>query len=279
MNYECDECVYEGTTSLDLKEHKTNIHGIKCDVCGHSVLTEKDLKGHKHAYHEDYWEEEVRAEKEIKEHKQDKHGDKSDSDQIQTIFLCNDCEKEYQVKSMLEEHIKNEHMKVEDYSCDKCEYTGISSNDLESHRTSIHCFFMYYCGACNFDTTNIDVLKQHKQLKHWRKITETLKTKVLPLAKCDPNDPSHTSECCNRDPKQKKPKIFTHEERKLNGICLDWNRGFCQNSDLCKYSHVEIEACRYASYCARSNCRFWHNDIGKFPFLESTRQQNTQVYW
>ena len=59
---------------------------------------------------------------------------------------------------------------------------------------------------------------------------------------------------------------------------VEWNKGFCENFELCKYLHIEIEACRYATYCSRSNCRFWHNTFGKFPFLEN-RHLNTRSFW
>ena len=103
--------------------------------------------------------------------------------------------------------------------------------------------------------------------------------KIDPLAKCDPNDKFHTFECCDRDPKKKKPKIFTHDERKENGFCLDWNKGFCENFELCKFRHEEIEACRYANFCNRSNCRYWHDNAGNIPILENTRHQNKRMYW
>ena len=280
--YECDECVYEASTQLDLKEHKKNIHEIKCEVCGHTVLTENDLKGHKRAYHAEVevnvqctqCEYSVTSESEMKKHKEIQHNE----EQVQTIFMCNDCEKEFLVKSQLEEHMQQEHRKEKDFKCDKCEYTGTTSDGLENHRKSVHYYFLYQCGACSFETSNINVLKQHKQWKHERMITETFKSKVTPPPKCDLNNISHNSKCCDRNQKQKKPKIYTYEKRKTNGICLEWNKGFCESFELCKYLHTEIEACRYASYCSRSNCRFWHNTYGRFPFLENTHQ-NTRRFW
>ena len=61
--------------------------------------------------------------------------------------------------------------------------------------------------------------------------------------------------------------IYTFEERQKNGICINWNRGDCENFELCKFLHIEIEACRYRFNCSRTNCKYWHNINGKFPFL------------
>ena len=102
--------------------------------------------------------------------------------------------KEFLDKSNLENHIIKEHGKVQDFNCDKSEFIAVSDVELQSHRKTAYYFFMYYCGACNFDTTNMGVLKKHKQTKHGRIIAETLKYKIAPRAKCDPNDKFHTSE-------------------------------------------------------------------------------------
>ena len=116
----------------------------------------------------------------------------------------------------------------------------------------------------------IDVLKTHKRNKHKNIIIETKKTKVNPPPKCNPNDASHSPDCCNRNPSEEKAVIFTHEQKRANGICLEWNKGNCDHFELCKCLHIEIEACRFANYCSRTNCKFWHNIPGKFPFIEET---------
>ena len=161
--YNCDECTYEATTFYDLKEHKKDNHNkpdFKCDDCGHTVLTENDLNGHMEAYH---------------------RSQKTNSDNFQMIFLCNDCDNEFSAKCELEDHIQKEHTRVNDFACDKCEYTGTSVNDLDNHRKTIHFFFIYNCGACNFETTNTVVLRKHKINNHRDMIIETRKAKLTYL--------------------------------------------------------------------------------------------------
>ena len=252
--YECDECVYEATTVRDLDEHKKVNHNeqFKCNDCGHTVLSNTDLKGHREAYHE-------------------KASD--DDESIQNIFMCDHCDDEFSAKKDLEDHAKKEHTKAEDFSCEKCDFAGLSIENLENHRKTNHFMFVYYCGECNYETTNIGVLKDHKRNKHGRGISETKKVKVNPLPKCNPENVLHSSECCDRNPRAGKSVIYSQEQKLKNGICLDWNKGNCDNFELCKYLHVEIEACRYANFCSRSNCTFWHDIGGKFPFLEETIPQ------
>ena len=249
--YECDECVYEATTLSDLDEHKRTNHNeqFKCGECGHTVLSSSDLNGHKEAYHRKA---------------------SNDDESIQSIFLCDHCDKEFLVKKDLEDHIKKDHTKDEDFSCEKCDFIGLSMETLENHRRTKHFLFVYFCGECNYETTNIGVLKEHKRTKHGRRPSETKKVKVNPPPKCNLEDALHSSECCDRKPGAGKAVIYSQEQKHKNGICLDWNKGSCENFELCKYLHVEIEACRYANFCSRSNCTYWHDTEGKFPFLEET---------
>ena len=251
-NYECKKCVYEATTLADLKDHEKDNHSnreFKCQECGHVVLTDSDLKGHMEAYHSDI----------------SPGTDQTDD----TIFLCDQCDDEYKSKVELEAHVKNCHTQEQiDHRCDKCEYVGDSMVQLRQHRQSEHFHFRYFCCACDYETLNKEILKKHKLEKHEDQLTPTRKEKVLPPPKCNLNDPSHSSECCNRKRGAKKPVIYSHEQRTYNGICKAWNKGYCEDAELCKFSHVEIEECKFANFCSRSNCKYWHDIAGKFPFLE-----------
>ena len=248
--YECDQCVYEASTQGDLRDHKKDNHNpdFRCDECGNTVLTEADLRGHKEAYHASL---------------QDNNAD--------TVYMCNECDKEYITVSELDDHIKDVHTVRTDFTCEKCEYIGTSMVDLENHRTSKHYLFQYFCGACNYETLNKDILKIHTASKHGSSVSKTTREKVTPQPKCNPKDSHHSTECCNRDPRTQKPVIHSHQQRKLNGVCIDWNKGQCDKEELCEFSHVEIEECRYANHCTRSNCKFWHDMEGKYPFLEEAR--------
>ena len=254
--YACDECVYEASTVSDLKEHKKVNHTSQqftCDKCGHVVLTEKDLAGHMQAYHETMTEK----------------------DDVKMVYLCNDCDDEFDTKSEVDEHIKNSHTVAADFNCDKCDFIGKSIDNLEDHRREKHFYFKYYCSACNFSITNKELLKEHKQNNHNGMAVQTKREKLAPPPKCNPIDVNHSSECCDRDPRNKKAIIYSNKQREYNGICIDWNKGYCANLDLCKFFHIEIEACRFATFCSRNNCTYWHNLPLKFPFLEETSRQKS----
>ena len=125
----------------------------------------------------------------------------------------------------------------------------------------------YFCSACDYETFNKNVLKLHKVNKHKNPFLETRREKEFPPPKCNLLDPSHTTVCCDRTIGARKPKLYSNKERAANGICIDWNKGSCEYLELCKYSHSEIQECKFANFCSRSNCKYWHDIPGKFPFL------------
>ena len=82
---------------------------------------------------------------------------------------------------------------------------------------------------------------------------------------CNPSDPMHTNNCCDRKPRQES-KLYSETEKEMNGPCRLWNNGNCSFSDSCKFLHVEIchfqnNKCRYGSYC-----RYFH--------FQSQQQEN-----
>ena len=93
--------------------------------------------------------------------------------------------------------MKNEHVQVDVFKCDKCIFEGTSRDNLEIHRRTVHYYFIYYCAACNFDTTNRDLLKEHRNITHSGMIFEVKKEKVFPPPKCNPEEATHTTNCCD----------------------------------------------------------------------------------
>ena len=91
------------------------------------------------------------------------HEKQNVADDTDVIFLCNECDDEFLTKSELDVHIKNLHPIVIDFDCEKCDYVGTSIANLKHHREGSHFQFKYYCAACNFATTNKDLLKSNNR--------------------------------------------------------------------------------------------------------------------
>ena len=77
---------------------------------------------------------------------------------------------------------------------------------------------------------------------------------------CNPSEPSHSSECCDRRPRR-------HQQ------CYFWKQGYCRNAERCSFLH--IKECRFQEQCRNSSCSFFHyqNLPQNLPFLEVQRNQ------
>ena len=128
-------------------------------------------------------------------------------------------------------------------------------------------YTLYHCGKCDYKSSNMNVLKNHSFKVHGSFIHETKREMKCPPPPWDLNNINHSTECCDKRPGAAKPRIYTKFERMENGICIEWNKGYCEQEDLCSKNHVEIPECRFGTFCTRDDCHFWHSFEGKFPFL------------
>ena len=126
----------------------------------------------------------------------------------------------------------------------------------------------YPCAWCKYKATTAMNLQEHWNFAHEGAVGEIKEVRIAPLPPCDPSSPNHSSDCCDRIHGLARPIIYSKEERYRNGRCLEWNKGFCPNFDLCQFVHEEIEECWFGENCARQDCGFFHNVEGMFPFLE-----------
>ena len=78
---------------------------------------------------------------------------------------------------------------------------------------------------CDAQTSDIQALENQRQNKHKGKCCVTKKEKISPPLMFNPNNSQHSIGCCEIDPNCERPHIYTKEERKLNGIHAEWNKG------------------------------------------------------
>ena len=277
----CEQCNYTSATLSDLKRHQENNHTedttYLCDQCDFTTPNDTEMDNHMARSHTgkdktkfscEICQIETNTAEKLRAHYDSEH----ETPQHQDIFACDECNFEAETAAKVKEHSKI-HLKTEasveaNVACDKCEYVAESANDLATHRRSEHSYFVYHCGHCQFNATNTEILRSHTQKKHGAKQNIIRKQKLFPLPVCDPSSQLHSSDCCDaRKPGNEKPKIYSQEERYQNGVCLEWNKGYCRQEDLCRFDHTEILECRYGRNCLRSDCYFWHGFEGKFPFL------------
>ena len=74
--------------------------------------------------------------------------------------------------------------------------------------------------------------------------------------------------------------FYSLEERKTNGFCIHWNRGFCQFEDRCMFLHVESPNCYFQDKCRRkmAGCKYFHWDVVRDEhFLDKRRFSYNQA--
>merc|ERR1712126_487683 len=80
-------------------------------------------------------------------------------------FLCDECEKHYCSKQMLERHFQSSHEGVK-YSCNQCNNRFTLQSNLTAHIKSRHEGVKYPCNQCNFQATLQSSLIHHCKSKH-----------------------------------------------------------------------------------------------------------------
>ena len=98
---------------------------------------------------------EVSSQKPIKRLKQSNGG----------IFSCDRCEFSGLSRQVLWSHKKSKHEGVR-YPCDQCEYATTSLSNLKQHKETKHEGVRYVCDRCEYVATRLSNLKRHKDSKH-----------------------------------------------------------------------------------------------------------------
>merc|ERR1712150_173812 len=55
-----------------------------------------------------------------------------------TLYLCNQCDKEFRIKSLYAQHVKVIHNKIKDFKCLKCSYVCSQKGSLDRHINRMH---------------------------------------------------------------------------------------------------------------------------------------------
>ena len=118
-------------TKVKRDDHMRKHHNsekLACDLCPKSFLSAKGLAEHKHVH-------------------------------TPTKYKCSKCDKEFNVKSHLMDHIRG-HDKP--FKCDACDKVFSRKNHLTQHKESVHSRELNACQTCSFTTTSKRALKRHE---------------------------------------------------------------------------------------------------------------------
>jgi len=87
---------------------------------------------------------------------------------------CEACNRTFKSRQNLKQHIESVHQKVR-YDCDQCDHRASTKSNLRCHKASQHEGIKYDCDLCDYSATNKSRLKKHKDAKHETPLAMLLK--------------------------------------------------------------------------------------------------------
>ena len=277
LPFKCNKCTFECNSDELLtkhisEKHKKTSNDKKCDQCDYICSTSDSLSDHKKRKHEivitcEFCSFTCLMAVDMKKHLSNEH--------CLDIFSCNECKFVSHKRHELLEHMRSKHKKKTDlkettYNCDKCSMKCKYKNTLKEHKQACHGqTLVYLCSICEFESLSKTELKTHAKKEHKDDSSTNMKDMGPSSNKvsCNPADSSHSSDCCDRIPGQRRPTLYSPDEKAQNGYCVFWNNGYCRYEDLCWKMHEEIPGCYYGTQCKRHNCSYYHEDISMNSFL------------
>ena len=140
----CDKCDLRFVDNYRLKRHVSQVHAViktdqkyqnvQCNLCG-KVMTNSSLKRHIEVVHE------------------------------HVRHQCDRCEKSFQKKFLLDNHIKSFHEGINPFKCEECGKSFSKQHVLTRHFVSVH-ENRYQCDSCSRKFSCFSVLDKHKLENH-----------------------------------------------------------------------------------------------------------------
>ena len=148
-------------------------------------------------------------------------------------------------------------------------YEVKNKNSEETSSKSI-----YKCNNCDYETEVKSILKTHVENQHGNTASDGNLNSDSRQSKRSDRDNGNNQE---RRHGRSRPVCYSPEERKKNGFCIYWNRGFCVNEDRCRFLHAESPNCHFQDNCNRkfNGCTYFRRDLMRGDtFLDQRRFNN-----
>ena len=193
---QCDRCGNSFRDNYTLKKHYDYVHlklkQLKCDICKIGFTTKSSLMTHIKVHRKEYSdllknienldESEIKLKKECNINQFSKKQAGIDDDQNVTfqkmnkvkettgnkeesIFECNECDKQFTMKYSLKLHHQTVHLKLKKFLCDTCKMTFGYKHHLKRHCNTVHLKLKpYKCSSCENCFIDKSDLKKHMKV-------------------------------------------------------------------------------------------------------------------
>ena len=244
---------------------------VVCSLCGLSCSNESDLKKHRQTAHTQIfacisckYESASRSDFE-------KHAGTHKQTDEKTGYKCEICGMEAMSLEAMETHVTSTHTCVECKSlhkdlyhlnrhkekehgikCNICGFVSGSESSFQKHMET-HRVEKYTCDVCGKNENSQVKVDEHIQTVHVREMYEH-------FMKTSSKKPQEQNTDRRRQHRAADSgKVYSYEERRMNGECSFFNRGCCSYGIYCRFSHEETPSCRFQELCNRkSTCQFFH---------------------
>jgi KRAB domain-containing zinc finger protein len=176
-SYKCDHCDKSFHDKFDLEDHLKLIHtncseikcldytefqDLMCDQCEETFPLKNQLEIHIESIHEMKNTEHLKKnEKKLVVHIKANHGKKAKT------IKCDHCDKSYNKKSHLIEHMRDKHYEIPKWPCDHCDKSFNRKSHLVSHVKSKHEQQKHhFCIFCDYSTYYKNNLEIHMKGNH-----------------------------------------------------------------------------------------------------------------
>ena len=246
----CDRCGNSFRDNYTLKKHYDYVHlklkQLKCDICKIGFATKNSLITHIKVHRKEYPdllrnvenldESEIKIKecnvnkfakkqayfdgKNVPFHEVNKMKDTTKTKE-ESIFECNECDKEFTMKYSLKLHHQTVHLKIKKFVCDSCNMSFGYKHHLKRHHNSVHLKLKpYKCASCDNCYVEKSDLKIHMKV-HDKKESGN---------KCDLCDKTFLSNRFMKYHKTSVHKESQHEEAEITEID-DTNEDLVETSE------------------------------------------------
>ena len=127
-----------------------------------------------------------------------------------------------------------------------------SSDNSETDNTANEPRRIIKCQRCNYETEDEDLFRDHSNSHTNNEESGTDGTEQNTNNDRDIREDGSTT----------RRRLPSNDEKRNNGFCMYWNRGYCQHDDLCLFLHEEAPHCHFQEHCRRpQSCRFFHESF------------------
>ena len=164
--FKCSKCSEEFGSILKVRSHHIKRHNLKpyqCDICKNTFLHQRDLEKHKSQKPSKCEQcDFIGCNKKILT----VHANIHDPMFGNGRFNCPQCHYNSRKKSIIVQHVKIVHDKIENFFCDQCTFKSTHKYRVDAHVRVFHQGIRLKCNLCEYTAASKKMLKTHTSQKH-----------------------------------------------------------------------------------------------------------------